>query len=148
MLRYWKPILDASLPTYTDEVERMFRDFFGGRGYPLAGEQRWVPPVDVHEVGDAVVVTMDLPAVDPKEIEVSVLGDKLVVQGERRCDKDLETPSCCHSERMYGGFQRVIDLPAEVSADDARAVYKNGVLRITMPKRAREMQKEIRIEVK
>jgi hypothetical protein len=50
MLRYWKPILDASFPTYTDEVERMFRDFFGGRGYPLAGEQRWVPPVDVHEV--------------------------------------------------------------------------------------------------
>lgn len=49
---------------------------------------------------------------------------------------------------MYGGFQRVIDLPTEVSADDARAVYKNGVLRITMPKRAREMQKEIRIEIK
>ena len=148
MLRYWRPILDATLPTYTDEVERMFRDFFGGRGYPLAGEQRWVPPVDVHEVGNTVVVTMDLPAVDPKEIEVSVHGDKLVVQGERRCDEDLETLNCCHSERMYGGFQRVIDLPTDVSADDARASYKNGVLRITMPKRAREMRKEIRIEIK
>jgi len=143
----WMPHWEPGLQSFMEEVEKSFEDFFDRQTVLRVQEARWLPPVDVYETKTDVVVVIDLPAVDPKDVRVSITGDVLSIEGERVRDDPVGAEGYYRSERFYGPFQRVIDLPAEVAADDAKAGYKDGVLRISVPKRNYVVQKEIKIKV-
>jgi len=144
----WRPHWETGLQDFMEEVERSFEDFFGRQTQPRARGERWLPPVDVYETDGDVVVVMDLPGVDLQDIKVSVAGQVLTVEGERRREEPAEAEAYFRRERMEGEFLRMIELPEDVMNDEAKAAYKDGVLRVTIPKAGSVLEKEIKIKVK
>lgn len=97
-------------------------------------DRAWKPSVDIYETQEAIVVRAELPGVDSGELDLFVDGLTLVLRGNRA----TATPESCLTYHLmeipFGPFERVVSLPAPVSAEQARAVYKNGFLDITLPK--------------
>ena len=129
-------------------MNKVFEDFFNTAGFPSLKEGGLMPAVDIHETKSDVVVTMDIPAIDPKDISISVIEDKLTVKGERKREKELTEEESYRTERVYGSFQRIVQLPTGVVGAKAKATYKDGVLKIAIPKSRKVMPKEIKITVK
>lgn len=143
----WRPYWETGLQGFMEEVERSFEDFFGRQTVPRVRDERWLPPVDVYETAGEVVVVLDLPGVDLKDIKVSITGQVVTVEGERRREEPAEAEGYFHRERTFGEFVRMVNLPEDVRSDEAKALYKDGVLRVTIPKVGYTLQKEIKIKV-
>ncbi len=94
-----------------------------------------------------MVVNVEIPGVDPEEIDVSLSGDTLLIRGEKKQETEEKGEDYHLLERNYGTFIRSIDLPAEVQSDKINASYKNGVLTIVLPKSERTQKKESKIKV-
>ncbi|MFQ5862215.1 MAG: Hsp20/alpha crystallin family protein [Candidatus Brocadiales bacterium] len=124
------------------EMDRLFEDFFRRSGLPM----RWGPAADVMETSDSVIVKIELPGVEPKDVDISVSGDTLTIRGEKREEKEEKGKSFYRIERSYGSFHRTINLPSDVEADKAKADYKDGVLEVTLPKSERVKAKRIPIK--
>ena len=130
------------IPTFTSlqrEMDRLFDDFFRRGGLMR-------PSVDVVETDDTVVVKAELPGMEPKDVDISVSGDKLTIKGERKAEKEEKGKTFYRMERCYGSFCRTVELPVSVEADKAKADYKNGVLEITLPKTEQVKAKKIPIK--
>lgn len=102
--------------------------------------------MDVSETDKEVIVKAELPGMDPKEIDVSVRGDILTLAGERKQEKEEKGVNFHRVERSYGSFSRSIQLPAEVDTGKVEASYKDGVLRITLPKAKAAAVKKIQVK--
>jgi HSP20 family protein len=103
-------------------------------------------PVDVVETDDEIVVRADLPGMKPEDIDVSIVGNRLRLKGESQVEEEGERGNTYFRERRYGRFQRYIDLPSSVDADAASAEFKNGVLKVALPKTAAMEQKKIEVK--
>jgi HSP20 family protein len=143
----WRSLWELRFPALKDEMDKLFEDFFGRAGFPSITEGGWLPAVDVHETKKDVFVILDLPAVNPKEVSISIVDNRLTIKGERKKEEETKEENYYKSERLYGTFQRVVQLPAEVVGDKAKATYKDGVLKITVPKSQKAVPKEIKVEV-
>ena len=104
----------------------------------------FMPEVDVTETGKEVRVTAELPGMEEKDLEVSLIDGALTIRGEKHEEHEEEKGEYYHSERQYGAFERMISLPSEVDADKAKASFKKGVLKITLPK-TKEAQSSRRV---
>jgi HSP20 family protein len=104
------------------------------------------PAIDLDETDDEVVVTADLPGLDPNNFSVEISGARLVIRGEKKHETHREEHGFRYQERRYGAFARAIPLPCEVDADKAQANYDRGVLRITLPKTERAKTKRVKIQ--
>lgn len=99
------------------------------------GSMRWgLLAVDVSERDDHVIVELEAPGLDKKDIDVTVDVDRLVVTGTKHYESERNEGSMRITERAFGSFQRVIPLPEKVTADGAEATYKKGVLTLKIPK--------------
>lgn len=128
------------------EVNRLFDNFFGRPASPAAG-RTWAPPVDLYETKDDLVLTMELPGVRDKDVTVSITGDLLTVKGERRFEHDVKEEQFLHVERVYGKFERLVQLPIPVQSDKVKASYRDGVLEIKLPKTEEIKPKEIKVDI-
>lgn len=139
-----------------EEMERMFDEFFprnwmhrwGWRDMPT-WEGRMgprMPHVDVIERDDAVVVKAELPGVEKDQIDVSLMDDNLIIKAETRKEEKEEKGSYFRSEIHRGSFTRTLRLPATVDGDKTTAVFKDGVLELTLPKVAQTQRRKIAIE--
>lgn len=141
----WEPFREVS--RLRREMDRLWEDFFGPgpRGLrPLAEE--WTPAVDVAETPEKVTVKAEVPGLDPKDIDISVVGDLLTIKGEKKSERE-ETKENYHLvERSYGSFSRALRLPPGVNADQIDAKYNKGVLTITCPKKEPTKPKAIEIK--
>ncbi len=106
------------------------------------------PPIDMSEDETAYKITAELPGLDAKDVEVSVTGDRLIVKGEKRQEKEEKNKNYYFSERAYGAFQRAFELPASVDRDKVAADFAKGVLTITLPKTPEAQQQAKKIEIK
>jgi len=118
---------------FKTQVDTLFEDWFGrSMGGVLA------PRVDVTEDEKAVTLTAELPGVTEKDIDVSLVGDQLTIKGEKRSEhearKEMEGHIVHRTERSYGAFQRTITVPYQVDPSQVSADFKDGVLKITLPK--------------
>ncbi len=143
----WRGMWELRFPTLKDEMDKLFEDFFGKSFFPLTGEGGWLPAVDIHETKKEVVITMDVPAIDPKEVSISIADDRLTIKGERKREEETKEETCYRTERVYGTFQRIVQLPVEVVGDKAKATYKDGVLKITVPKSQKSTPKEVKVAI-
>ena len=125
------------------DMDRVFENAFAGTG--LVTGRLPSPRLDVHETDAEFVVTVELPGVDPKDVELNLSGDVLTITGEKKQERE----SGGHLvERSYGAFTRTIRLPFEIEADSADAAYDKGILTIQLPKPEKARQAASRIEIK
>jgi len=117
------------------EVNRLFDDVFRGFGAPaMAGFDRSVgwPHLELGEDDKQIRVTVELPGLDQKDVEITVEDGVMTLRGEKR--SEVEDRDRGYSERSYGRFERRIGLPRGIDRDRADATFKNGVLTVTLPK--------------
>jgi HSP20 family protein len=131
------------------EMDRLLDTFLFGkpRISGFAEEQEWQPPVDVAETESELVVNVEIPGVDPKDIAVSLSGDILFIKGEKKPETEEKGENYHLLERNYGIFARSIPLPVEVQSEKISATYKNGVLTVILPKPEGGRKKEVKIKV-
>ena len=134
------------LRTLQEEVNRLFSNnlnlSFGEEGIARGA---WNPNVDIYENKDHIVLEAELPGMKREDFELSVENNVITLRGERQFEKKEDSDNYHRVERSYGSFTRSFTLPQTVSAEGATAEYKNGVLRVTLPKR--EEAKARRIEI-
>ena len=131
------------------EVNRLFDSFFGRptMGTAPTGERMWAPAVDSIEDKDNVVLTFEIPGIRDKDVNVSITDDLLSVRGERRFNREVKDEAYHRLERVYGKFERNVQLPMPVQSDKVKAVYRDGVLEITLPKAEEVKPKQIKIDL-
>jgi HSP20 family protein len=144
-LTRWEPFREVG--DIQHEVNRLFDSFFGRPAMVPAAERAWVPLCDMHETKDDLYVTLEVPGVREKDIQVAITGDLLTVKGERKWEKELKDDSVYRVERIYGKFERTVPLPVPVQADKVTASYRDGVLEIKLPKAEEVRPKEIKIDI-
>lgn len=130
-----------------DEVNRLFSTNLS-RSFDDEGIARgaWIPNVDIYENKDQIVLEAELPGMNREDFDLSIENNVITLRGERKFEKKDDGDNYHRVERAYGTFTRSFTLPQTVSAEGAVAEYKNGVLRVTLPKR--EEVKARRIEIK
>ena len=138
----WEPFPMSEIQS---EVNRLFDNFFG-RPSNATG-RTWAPPVDMYATKDDLVLTLETPGINEKDVTVSITGDLLTVKGERRFENQVKEQDLLHVERSYGKFERLIQLPMAVQADRVKATYHDGILEIKLPKAEELKPKEIKIDV-
>lgn len=143
----WEPF--RNLIDIQGEVNRLF-DAFAGRpaaGAAAAVARPWMPSLDMYETKDDLVMRVELPGVREKEVGVSIAGDLLSIKGERRRDDESKDQKFMHVERVYGRFERRIQLPMAVQTDKVKASYRDGMLEITLPKADELKPRDIKIDI-
>jgi HSP20 family protein len=131
-------------------MQDMMNKFMDSMGISDWGQEYYledvaVPLADVEDTDDAIVVTMDLPGIDKEDVDISVTEDQLCVTAERREEKEEAEKEYHKRERSYTSFERVVELPTAVKADEASAKLENGVLEITLPKEIVTTRKKVNI---
>lgn len=106
------------------------------------------PKVDMFEKGNNLVVKIDVPGIDKKNISVSISDNVLHVKGEFKKEEKVEEEDYFYSERSSGSFSRRIRLPLEVEQSRVKAKFKDGVLEVELPKGAKSKPKEVKVDVK
>lgn len=142
----WSPFRDVV--GLRDEMDRLFDNFFARSGERGAFDTPWAPTVDIYETKEAVVIDAELPGMKQSDIEVSVTDNTLTIKGEKKQEKNTQEENFHRVERIYGSFSRSFTLPVGVHAEKIKANYKDGVLKITLPKAEEVKPKQIPIEVK
>ncbi len=99
------------------------------------------------ETKNDFVVKAEVPRLDPKDIDISVASELLTIKGEKKQEKEEKNENHCCCESNYGAFSRSIRLPCEVQSQKIMPSYKNGILKIILPKSEKAKRKEIKIEV-
>lgn len=127
-----------------DVFDRFFDDFRLPRLWK--DDQAWMPVFDMSETDQEVIVKVEVPGMDSKDIDLSLSKDYLTISGEKKHEEKEEKENYHRTERRYGAFCRNIALPVDVDPDKVDATYKDGVLKITLPKA--EYTKTKKIEIK
>ncbi len=151
-IRLWKPVRAV------EDAEREFigdLDRFLGSNFPslrfiwsrIPGEDRpWIPMAEVYETDDKFVARVELPGVNPDDVDISVAGDTLIVKGERKPPEDVPEEQYHQCETCYGKFYRRIGLPSDVDVNKIEASYENGILEVDITKSKAAKSTKIKIK--
>jgi HSP20 family protein len=145
----WEPFRE--LLTTQDRFNQLFNQAFsqafGSEGQENVAGRVWAPTVDVYETEHNLVIKAELPGIDPKDVGVRVENQTLYISGERRFEKDVSEGNYQRLERSYGNFSRSFTLPTTVNPENVTAMYKDGLLTLTLAKREEAKPKTIKIQV-
>ena len=127
------------------EMNRLLSEFPAGSASTMhAGV---FPAVNISEDQEKLYVRAELPGMKPEDVEISVEGETLTVRGERKLTEAAGKVDYHRRERESGGFRRVISLPVKIDIDGVNATFKNGILKIVLPKAKEVLPKQIQIKV-
>lgn len=133
------------------EIDQLFEDVwrgFEGPAFGGAGGRRMMPRIDFSETDKEVEVTAELPGLDEKDVEVTLADGVLTIKGEKKSERTEEGKDVHVSERSYGSFQRVVQLPQGVDADNVTADFSKGILTVKAPKLPELQANSKKIEIK
>jgi len=145
----WEPFRD--LLSLQDRMNRLFDESYRTRGsgqedeWALGGS--WAPAVDIYEHDGNVVLKAELPGIDPKDVDIRVENNTLTLRGERKLDAEVKRDSYHRVERSYGAFARSFTLTNVVDTEKIKADYRDGVLKVVLPKREEAKPKQIQVNV-
>ncbi|MGE0405981.1 MAG: Hsp20/alpha crystallin family protein [Candidatus Korobacteraceae bacterium] len=144
----WDPFRELNL--LQDRMNRLFQDSWGQQG--VHGEEglptpSFVPPVDIYEDEQSIVVKAEIAGIKPEDIDIRVENNTLTLRGERKFEKEQKEENFHRVERRYGSFYRAFTLPNTVETDKVQADYNSGILEIRLAKRAEAKPKQIKVNV-
>ena len=136
-----------SLPIRYDDIwGQPFLPTWWGGSYN--DEAIWAPAIDVKEKADKYVAKVELPGVHDEDVNVSVVGDMLIVEGEKEAESEVKKKGYAYSETSYGSFSRSISIPSIVDIDKINANFDKGVLEIDLPKSNEVKPKKVSVTTK
>jgi HSP20 family protein len=133
--------------SFRNRINHIFDDVF----YPINRDEvefsmgSWNPVVDVYDNDDSIVIKAELPGIDKEGIEIDVKDRVLTLKGERSSESEVKDDNYYRRERSFGKFERAFTLPADVDPDKIKADYKDGVLKIDIPKPEEKKPRQITI---
>ncbi len=139
----WDPFREVA--TLQNRVNSLFRDF-NGSDSPLTTAS-FIPAVDIYEDAEKVVLKLEVPGIEEKDLDVNVENNTLTVKGERKFEKEEKEENFHRIERSYGSFYRAFTLPSTVDTESIKADYKAGVLKLELKKKAEAQPKQIKVNV-
>ncbi|MFB2891402.1 Hsp20/alpha crystallin family protein [Aerosakkonemataceae cyanobacterium BLCC-F50] len=125
----WSPF--SEVETLRRQLDKMFDDLAGSTP---TENTIWKPAVELQDNGDNLTLKAEIPGVEAKDLDISVLRDAVVIRGEHRYENKTENKGFFRSEFRYGKFERVVGLPVAVQNDKVEANFNNGILTLTLPK--------------
>jgi HSP20 family protein len=129
-------------------MNRFFRESYSPEGPEDAlTTTSFAPPVDIYEDEHNITLKLEVPGIDEKDIDVSVVNTTLTVHGERKIEKEEKEENFRRIERQYGSFTRSFTLPSSVDSGQVSAHYDKGVLKINLAKKAEAKPKQIKVNV-
>ena len=131
-----------------NRMNRFFRESYSPEGPEDAlTTTSFAPPVDIYEDEHNITLKLEVPGIDEKDIDVSVVNTTLTVHGERKIEKEEKEENFRRIERQYGSFTRSFTLPSSVDSGQVSAHYDKGVLKINLAKKAEAKPKQIKVNV-
>lgn len=139
------------------EIDRMFDNFYRGFGWPTFDfegpfsrmtEGVLKPTLDVSAEEKVYAVTVEVPGVDEKDITLELVNDTLNIRGEKKQEKEEKDKDYYRVERSYGSFHRMLSLPEDADQESINATFKNGVMKISIPRKALPKTETKKIEIK
>lgn len=129
----------ATISDFRNEMNRLFEGFlnrssWGAPWFETAEPGAWMPAIDMQEGDTEIHVRAELPGIDPKDVDVSVSEDRLLISGEKKSETEQTTDGWTHRESHYGSFSRAIPLPEAVDPAQVTARYDKGVLTVELKK--------------
>ncbi len=139
------PVVDTG---FSGLLRNMLRDPMFDPSFSTMGS--WTPAVEVAETNDALQLTAELPGMEEKDLKISIENNVLTISGEKEKEVTDAPPTKAYyiSERYYGAFQRSFALPRTVDVEHVKAVFTNGVLKISLPKLPESKGRQITINTK
>lgn len=131
-------------------MDEFMDQFFGGSMMPIGVSEiggTFSPRLDVQEHKDSIKVTAELPGMDRSDIDVSLHDGMLTISGEKKVEKEEKGVDYHHLERSFGYFSRSVSLPDTVKSDKVEAVYRDGVLNVTIPKSAKAVERSKKVPI-
>jgi len=143
-LRKWEPI---GFAPFRRQLDDLFQSFLGREAAPFTNGD-WAPALDEIETPEEIIIKAELPGMDEKDISITLSGNHLMIQGEKKSEKEEKEKHFHRVERSYGRFQRAVPLPASVDSEKISAEYKKGLLEVHLPKKPADMPKQIKVSTK
>ena len=131
--------------TLQNRLNSLFRDFNDGDSALTTAS--FVPAVDIYEDPQKVVIKLEVPGIEEKDLDVRVENHTLTVKGERKFEKEEKEENFHRIERRYGSFYRAFTLPSTVDTENVAATYNAGVLKLELKKKAEAQPKQIKVNV-
>ena len=128
------------------EIDRLFEDFTRGLDTLGQAQVNLAPSMDVVETDKEIVITAEMPGLERKDVEISIDDDTLTIRGEKKIEENQKDKNVQLSERSYGVFLRVLQLPPGIDPSSVQATMSNGVLKIAIPKPAKSEPKKIEVK--
>lgn len=142
----WEPFRE--MEALQREMNRLFDAFspttpLEGRGDGLT----FIPAAEMTETPEAIQLKLEVPGLEPKDLEVEVEADSVTIKGERKSETKTEENGVTRTEFRYGSFHRVIPLPSRIENTNVTAQYKDGILNLTLPKVPEERNKVVKVNI-
>lgn len=140
----WEPFREVE--SLQRQLNRLF-DEIAPTGRRGEEGNAFIPPTEIEETPDAVHFKVEVPGVDPKDLDVQVSPEAVSISGERKSEIKTEERGITRTEFRYGRFQRVIPLPTRVQHDQVQAEYKDGILKLRLPKAEEDRNKVVKVNL-
>ncbi|MGF1491327.1 MAG: Hsp20/alpha crystallin family protein [Microcoleaceae cyanobacterium] len=140
----WEPFREI------DSLQREMNRLFDGAlsaGSSRDSSSAFMPLAEVHETSEAVLLKLEVPGMEAKDLDIQVTADAVAIGGDRKSETKTEEQGMTRTEFRYGSFRRVIPLPARIQNTNVQAEYKDGILHLTLPKAEEEKNKVVKVSL-
>lgn len=141
LVRYWQPWREI------EAMRHQFDQMFEELAASSKEQPDWTPAVELKDVGDELVLRVQLPGIDPEAVDIQVAKQGVSIAGEYRHEHKTEEHGYFKSEFRYGSFRRVVPLPVAIENEQVKANYNNGILTLTLPKVAEVRNKVVKVNL-
>ncbi len=141
----WDPFRELS--NLQNRVNGLFQDVNRGQQDDLLSTGNFVPAVDIYEDEHKIILKLEVPGIDQKDVDIQLENNTLTISGERKFEKEEKEENFHRIERRYGSFARSFVLPNSVDPENITAEYVDGVLRVNLAKRAEAKPKQIKVNI-
>ncbi|MEC4892443.1 MAG: Hsp20/alpha crystallin family protein [Oscillatoria sp. PMC 1051.18] len=142
----WQPFREVD--SLQREMNRLFDSFLTEDGeHRRSAMATFAPAAEIEETADAIHLRLEIPGMEPKDLDVQVTAEAVSIRGERKSQFKSEEEGMTRTEFRYGQFQRVIPLPGKIKNNEVQAEYKDGILQLTLPKADEENNKVVKVNI-